>query len=84
MEPKQAMKQVMEFNRMAFDSVFTSLKVVQEQTERMTNLSLEQATMLPKEGKKVITEWLEACKKGSETLQKSVDDGFQRLEAIIA
>jgi hypothetical protein len=84
MEPKQAMKQVMEFNRMAFDNVFNALNLVQEQTAKLTALSLEQTTMLPKEGKKVFTEWLEACRKGSETLKKSVDDGFQRLEAIIA
>ncbi len=84
MEQKQALKQMMEFNKAAFDNTFNVMTLLQEQTERMINLSLEQATMLPKEGKKVITEWLKACTKGSETFKKAVDDGFQKMQGFLA
>ncbi len=84
MEKQQAFKQMMEFNKAAFDNTFNVMTLLQEQTERMINLSLEQATMLPKEGKKVITEWLKACTKGSETFKKAVDDSFQKMEGILA
>ncbi len=84
MEKQQAFKQMMEFNKAAFDNTFNVMTLLQEQTERMINLSLEQATMLPKEGKKVFTEWLKACTKGSETFKKAVDDSFQKMEGFLA
>jgi hypothetical protein len=84
MEKQQAFKQMMEFNKAAFDNTFNAITLLQDQTERMLNLSLEQATMLPKEGKKVFTEWLKACTKGSETFKKAVDDGFQKMQGFLA
>ena len=84
MEKQQAFKQMMEFNRAAFDNTFNAMAMLQEQAERMIHLSLEQATMLPKEGKKVYIEWLKACTKGSETFKKAVDDSFQKVEVFLA
>lgn len=84
MEKQQAFKQMMEFNRAAFDNTFNAMAMLREQAERMIHLSLEQATMLPKEGKKVYTEWLNACTKGSETFKKAVDDGFQKMAGFLA
>jgi len=84
MEKQQAFKQMMEFNQAALDNTFNAMAMLQEQAERMIHLSLEQATMLPKEGKKVYTEWLKACTKGSETFKKAVDDGFQKMEGFLA
>lgn len=84
MEKQQAFKQMMEFNQAALDNTFNAMTLVQEQTERMINLSLEQATMLPKEGKKVYTEWLKAWTKGSETFKKAVDEGFQKMAGFLA
>ena len=84
MEKKQAFKQMMEFNKTAFDYTFNAMTVLQEQTEKMINLSLEQATMLPQEGKKALAEWLKACRQGGETFKKAVDNGFQKMEAFLA
>jgi hypothetical protein len=58
--------------------------MLQEQTEMMINMSLEQASMLPREGKKVLTEWLKACREGSETFKQTVDDSFQKAEAFFS
>jgi hypothetical protein len=80
----QACNQMMEFNKAAFNNTFNAMALIQEQTERMMNLSLEQATMLPKEGKKVLTEWLSAYRKGGDLFKKAVEDSFQKLEAFIA
>lgn len=84
MTQKQVVNQMMEFNQAAFDNTFNAITLLQDQTERMLHLSLEQATMLPKEGKKVFTEWLKACTKGSETFKKAVDDSFQKMEGFFA
>lgn len=84
MEQKQMLQQMMDFNKTVLDNYFNAMTLLQEQTERMTNLSLEQATMLPREGKKALTEWLKACRKGGEIYKKAVDDGFQKMEAFLA
>jgi hypothetical protein len=84
MDPKKMGKQMIDFYKATFDNSFSAMLMLQEQTERMIHLSLEQATMLPKEGKKVYTEWLKACTKGSETFKKAVDDGFEKMAGFLA
>ncbi len=78
------MKEMIEFNKTAFDNTFSNMAMVQEQAERMLSRIMEQAAWLPKEGKKAMTEWLKLCKQGSETFKKAVDDGFQMMEAFVA
>jgi hypothetical protein len=74
----------MEFNKTAFNNTVNVMTLVQEQTERMITLSLEQAALLPKEGKKVMTDWLKAYRQGEETFKKAVDDSFKTVEAFLA
>ena len=83
MTQKQVVNQMMEFNQAAFDNTFNAITLLQEQAERMLHLSLEQTTMLPKDGKRVFTDWLKAWTKGSETFKKAVDDGFQKMEGFL-
>lgn len=84
METKQVWQQIMEFNQAVYDNTMNTMALFQEQTERMMTLSLEQAAILPKEGKKIATEWLKAYKHGEETFKKAVDVSFKNLEAFLA
>ena len=80
MDQKQLLKQMIDFNKAAFDNSFNAMVMLQEQTERMANTVLEQATWLPEEGKKAINEWVNAYKKGREDFKKVVDDNFKKVE----
>ena len=80
MDPKQMTKQMIDFNKTAFDNTFNAMVMLQEQTEKMATAMLDQATWLPEEGRKVISEWVGAYKKGRETYKKMVDDGFQKVQ----
>jgi hypothetical protein len=80
----QVWNDLMQFNQAAVENAFTAITMLQEQTERMVNLYLDQATLLPKEGKKVYNEYLKAWSKGSETFKKAVDAGFQQMEGLLA
>jgi hypothetical protein len=80
----QVWNDLMQFNQAAVENAFTAITLLQEQTERMVNLYLDQATLLPKEGKKVYNEYLKAWSKGSETFKKTVDAGFQQMEGLLA
>ena len=80
MEYNDMFKQMITFNKTAFDNSFNALVTLQEQTEKMVNSFLEQATWLPEEGKKVTLDWVKAYKKGCEDFKKAVDENFKKVE----
>ena len=80
MEQKAIMKQMIDFNKATFDNTFNAQVTLQQQTEKMVNTFLEQATWLPEEGKKVISDWVQAYKKGCEDFKRLVDENFKRVD----
>ena len=82
MEYDQMLRQMITFNRTAFDNGFNALVTLQEQNEKMANTFLEQATWLPEEVRNVIDVWLSACKNGRGDFKKLVDDNFKKVEAL--
>jgi polyhydroxyalkanoate synthesis regulator phasin len=84
MQQQQVVQQMMEFGQSAWDQAFNTMTLVQDHTEKLVNLSLEQAALLSKEGKKAASEWLKACKEGRETFKKAVDESFQKMAAWLA
>jgi hypothetical protein len=80
MDQKQVFKQMFDFNKAAFDNTFNAMVMLQEQAERFASTMLEQATWLPEEGRKAITDWADAYRKGRENFKKMVDDGFQKVD----
>ena len=80
MEPQKIAKQMIDFNKTTFDNSFGAMIMLQEQTEKMVNMSLEQATWLPENGKEVINEWLVTYKKGREDFKKTMDENFKKVE----
>jgi phage-related minor tail protein len=84
MEQKQMVRQIIEFNKFAFDNAFSGMVMLQDQAEKMTNSFLEQVNVLPEEGKKITTQWMSAYKKGCDEFKKTVDDNFKKAEELIA
>ncbi len=84
MDQNQIFKQMIDFNKATFDNSFSAMVMVQEQTEKMVGTILEQATWLPEEGKKAISEWADACKKGSKDFKKAVDDNYKKVDDFFA
>jgi len=84
MDQKQIFKQMIDFHRSTFDNSFNAMVMLQEQTEKMANTILEQATWLPEEGKKAIEEWASSYKKGCEDFKKAVDENFKKVEDFFA
>jgi len=84
MDPKQVTKQMIDFNKSAFDNSFSAMAALQEQTQRMINMFIEQSPWLPEEGRKVIQDWNKAFKKGREDFKKSVDESYKKVETLFA
>jgi polyhydroxyalkanoate synthesis regulator phasin len=80
MDPKQIAKQMIVFNKTAFDNNFRAMQALQEQTERLVNKFWDKSPMFPEEGKKVISDWMTAYKKGCEDFKIVVDDNFKKVE----
>lgn len=84
MDQKELMRQMLKFNKTAFDNTFTAMVLLQEQLERMVRMFLDQATWVPKEGKQAITDWVKAYKKGGDDFKKAMDEGFKKLDEYLA
>ena len=84
MDTEKMAKQMIDFHKATFDNTFNAMVMLQDQTEKMVNTFLAQATWLPEEGKRVIDEWLSAYKKGREDFRQIVDDNFSKVEDFFA
>lgn len=80
MDPKQIAKQMIVFNKTAFDNNFRAMQALQEQTERLVNKFWEKSPIFPEEGKKAISDWMSAYKKGCDDFKTAVDDNFKKVE----
>ena len=80
MHPKIIAKKIIDFNKANFDNTFDAITILQDHSEKMISLFLQQATLFPDEGKKVISQWLESYKKGRKDFKEAVDNHFQNVE----
>ena len=80
MEHYELFKQMSQFNKTAFDSSYHAMAMFREHNQKMATSLLDQATWMPEQGKKAITEWMKSYKKGCEDFKKIVDQNYQNLE----
>jgi hypothetical protein len=81
MEHKQITKQMIQFNKTAFDNSFSAMRMVYEQNEKMVETFLGQASWMPEEGKKAIKDWMSAYRTGCDDFKKMVDDSYAKVDA---
>ena len=84
MDQKEIMRQMLKFNKAAFDNTFTAMVMLQEQMDRMVKMFMDQATWVPKEGKQAVNDWVKTYKKGGDDFKKAMDEGFKKLEEYLA
>ncbi|MBU1583358.1 MAG: hypothetical protein KKE44_11550 [Proteobacteria bacterium] len=82
MDQKTILKQMIDFNKTAFDNTLSAMMIVQGQTEKMFTTMIEQNPWLPEEGKKAMQDWANNCKKGYEDFKKMVDENFAKVEVF--
>jgi polyhydroxyalkanoate synthesis regulator phasin len=84
MEQMKMMKQMFDFQKATMNNNFNAIVMLQDQTERMVNMFLQQGTWIPEEGKKVLNEWIQACRKARDDFKKAVDESFAKVENFFA
>jgi hypothetical protein len=80
MDQKEVFKQMVEFNKKAFDNAFNAMVMIQEQNEKMLQTMLGQASWMPEDGKKVINTWLDTYKQGRDDYKKLVEENFRKVD----
>jgi polyhydroxyalkanoate synthesis regulator phasin len=84
MEQKQIAKQMIEFNKTAFDNSFAAMAALQDQTEKLVMSFLDKAVWFPEEGKKTISDWVQSYKKGRDDFKSAADDSFRKVTEYFA
>lgn len=84
MEPNAMLKQMLAFNKTAYDNTFNAMLTIQEQNSKMVDTFLEQASWMPDEGKKLIRNWVNTYKKGCEDFKQAADENYKKVEEFFA
>ncbi|MCP4020231.1 MAG: hypothetical protein GY729_00175 [Desulfobacteraceae bacterium] len=80
MEQKVILKQMIDFNKTAFDNTFSTMTMVQDQTEKAFSSMIDQNPWLPEDGKKVMQSWVDSYKKSCDEFKKLTDENFSKVE----
>jgi len=83
MDQSQVLKQMVQFNKSAFDNTFSALEMATDQNSRMITAFLEQAAWMPEDGKKTIRQWLDQYKKGCTDLKSMMNETYKRVEKTL-
>ena len=75
-------KQIIDFQKSAFDNSFGAVVMLQDQAQVAFNTMLEQAPWVPRESKNAIDGWIQTCKTGRNEYKSLVDDGFDKLAGL--
>ena len=84
MQPNQLLKQMVDFNKAAFDNSFNTMLILQEQMESMAKAYADQATGISAEAENAVHEWTKVYKKGLADFKNMVDENFQKVESFLS
>lgn len=80
MDPRNIAKQMIQFNKAAFDNTFDAMAALQTQTEKLMIAWMEQNPLLPTEGKAAITDWFAAYGKVCTDFKNAIDASYKKVE----
>lgn len=84
LEYNQIAKQAVDFQKISFISWYNAMAMVQDQTASAVDMMMNQSSLVPKEGREAIKNWVDACKEERDRFKAYVEEGFSGLEKCIA
>lgn len=73
-------KQIIDFQKTAFDNTFNAIVQFQDQAEKVAHEVMGQMPWIPEEGKKVFDDSVKMFKNAREDYKNLVKDGFAKME----
>ena len=80
LDTKKIAKQTFDFYRSTFENTFNAISMLQEQSQKIYDMYLDQMEGFPDEGKKAVREWVKSYKKGGQECKLAMDESFRKLE----
>jgi hypothetical protein len=77
---KEITKQIFNFQKSAFNTVYQTITMVSDQTEKFGTTFIQQNPVLPQQMKDAASNWLAMCKKARDDYRKAIDDTFANME----
>lgn len=84
MEVQNFAKQIIDFQKSAFNNTFDSITMLQEHSEKAASTFMSSSPFMQNQNNKMIDEWFDGLKKGRDDFRKMVDDNFDKLEAFFS
>jgi hypothetical protein len=83
MESTQMIRQIVGFQKTAFDRSFNVLLAFQDQTASITKAFMNQSYWLPEESQKTVDFWIQAIRKGEDEFKRAVDETYSNIDSMI-
>ena len=84
MDNKLILNQMIKFNKTIFDNAFNAMQMAQERGGKAVTTLMDQASWLPEEGKKAITDWVKTYQKGCDDFKTTVDEQYKKVEDFLS
>jgi hypothetical protein len=69
--------------RTTFETGISTMNAIQDYTEKMVNLSLEQSPWIPEENRKLVLTWVKTYRKGYDDFRVAVTEQFKHLDSLL-
>jgi hypothetical protein len=80
MYPKIMIKQILDFNRKAFEDSFNAVAAIEEQSEKALSFFQEESLFFPEQCKIVIEDWIKTYKNGMDNFKTNMNSRFKFIE----
>ncbi len=77
METNAIAKQTLQIYYAALTKTLDTTMAVQDQSQKIMENMLNQTPGIPDEGKRAISDWIEACRNQTEAIRSVIDEGFK-------
>lgn len=74
---------LVDFERAAFNNAMKVMVVMAQRSEKVLQSRLNRSNWLPKEGKKLVDEWLRTMKKSREDYHRTIDKSFDLVSEYL-
>lgn len=78
MDQKQTVKQMLDFNKKAFDNAFSTLSSLQDETESLMTRFMDKSNWITPEGKKIYSQMTDSYRKGRNDFKTIADENYRR------
>ncbi len=78
MDQKQTVKQMLDFNKRAFDNAFNTLSSLQDETESLMTRFMDKSSWITPEGKKIFSQMTDSYRKGRSDFKTIADENYRK------